>query len=353
VELIDVLTTFPNRYASFSEQTTEMENDGVLHIKRFNTPAHQSGMRDQTAAFYHYARSVWQSIKDKQYDLVFATSSRLATATLGALVARRLGAPLYLDIRDIFTDTLTDLAAGRPLALIIPMLRMVERWTFKNATKVNLVSEGFKYYFQGILPDQVFSFFPNGVDDEFIGQDFHKPKSEDLITILYAGNIGAGQGLHSILPKAASMLGEHYKLVVVGDGGMRQQLVKESRKQGVHNLEIHDPVPRTRLLKMYQETDYLLIHLNDYPAFHKVLPSKLFEYGATGKPILAGVAGFAREFVKQEIIHSALFDPCDAVGMVEAVHNLSPAETDRHDFVSRYSRQSIVARMVDDILSLE
>jgi len=347
---LDVLTTLPNRYASFSEQAPETESRGPLNIMRFTIPVHQSGMKDQSIAFYHYARSVWRSMKGQQYDLVFATSSRLATAALGAGVARHLKAPLYLDIRDIFTDTLADLMAGRPLAMILPLLRAVERRTIASAKRVNLVSEGFRDYFLRIAPGRNFSFYPNGIDDEFIGRDFHKPAKGDQSIILYAGNIGAGQGLHCILPQAASLLGNGYRIKVVGDGGMRRQLEDGIRRLGINNLEVLDPVPRDRLLELYQQADYLFLHLNDYAAFHKVLPSKLFEYGATGKPVLAGVAGFAREFTQREIENSAVFDPCDANGMVQAIQQLPPAECENEGFVERYSRQRIMGRMASDIL---
>ena len=347
---LDVLTTSPNRYASFSEQAPATESSGPLNIERFSIPSHQSGMKDQSIAFYHFARSVWRSIKGQQYDLVFATSSRLATAALGARVASRLGVPLYLDIRDIFTDTLTDLMAGRPLAVILPLLRLVERRTISSAKRINLVSDGFRDYFQKIAPDKHFSFYPNGIDDEFIGRDFHKPAQDGQSVVLYAGNIGAGQGLHCILPQVAALLGHDYQLKVVGDGGMRRHLEDEITRSDVNNLEVLDPVPRDELLGLYRQADYLFLHLNDYKAFHKVLPSKIFEYGATGKPILAGVAGFAREFILRELENSAVFDPCDAKGMVRAIQRLPPLECERGEFVERYRRRSIMGRMADDIL---
>ena len=53
------------------------------------------------------------------------------------------------------------------------------------------------------------------------------------------------------------------------------------------------------LIKKYQEADILFLHLNNYKAFLKVLPSKIFEYSATHKPICAGVSGHSKEFLKK------------------------------------------------------
>ena len=64
---------------------------------------------------------------------------------------------------------------------------------------------------------------------------------------------------------------------------------------------------KQKLIKEYLNADILFLHLNDYEAFQKVLPSKLFEYGAMNKPILAGISGYSKEFVKSEISNCAVF----------------------------------------------
>ncbi len=43
-------------------------------------------------------------------------------------------------------------------------------------------------------------------------------------TILYAGNIGQGQGLEKIIPKALKYYRQSFKFVLVGDGGRRKKL---------------------------------------------------------------------------------------------------------------------------------
>jgi len=106
--------------------------------------------------------------------VVFATSSRLFTAFLGAVIARMKSARLYLDIRDIFTDTMKSLLSPPVSWIVLPIFLLVERFTISKADKVNLVSEGFREYFNNIAPEKEFSFFTNGIDEEFVGVSFHK-----------------------------------------------------------------------------------------------------------------------------------------------------------------------------------
>jgi hypothetical protein len=44
---IDVITTLPNRYRSFSANAPTRETTGVVTVHRLVLPAHQSGMVDQ------------------------------------------------------------------------------------------------------------------------------------------------------------------------------------------------------------------------------------------------------------------------------------------------------------------
>lgn len=105
---IDVVTTLPNRYTGFSANALEEESRQGVTIKRVQLPVHKNGMMDQSRAFLSYATAVKGFVEGREYDVVYASSSRLMTAVLGAWVARKLRVPLYLDIRDIFVDTIKD-----------------------------------------------------------------------------------------------------------------------------------------------------------------------------------------------------------------------------------------------------
>lgn len=350
---IDILTTQPHRYASFKEQAAVTEQRGRISIRRFGIPAHKGGMKDQALSFLSFYRAVGEAVRDRHYDLVFATSSRLMTAFLGARIARRLGAPLYLDIRDIFVDTIGDVLPGMKGRLLAPFFSLVEKHTMRSARRINLVSEGFRDYFQSRYPQVPLGFITNGIDDEFLGIDWSAGRTAVAasapIKVLYAGNIGEGQGLHRILPGLAEACGDRYQFIVVGDGGRKAALAESVA--GLPNVRMADPVNRVGLLKLYGEADVLFLHLNDYPAFAKVLPSKIFEYAATGRPILAGVGGYAARFLTGEVENAGVFAPCQVQEGKAALERLRIGHTDRRAFIDRYARRSVSARLAEDILA--
>ena len=104
--LIEVYTTLPNRYITFDVDAPEYEELNNLKIHRIALPPHQSGMIDQVFSFLKFYREVTRLNYGKKADLVYASSSRLFTAYLGYRIAKKFKTPLYLDIRDLFVDTI-------------------------------------------------------------------------------------------------------------------------------------------------------------------------------------------------------------------------------------------------------
>lgn len=351
---IHVITTRPNRYSSYAAEAPREERSGGVRISRITLPPHKSGMFDQSRSFTAFARDARRLTRGQGYDVVFATSSRLMTAVLGAWVARRANASLYLDIRDIFVDTIGDVLGRRAGWLLQPLFSGIERWAIRRADTVNLVSPGFEEYFRHRYSRTRLKLFTNGIDDEFLtagcSSSASRPNSA-LPTILYAGNLGEGQGLHQILPELAQRMAKTAQFRIIGDGGRRRALEERLHAFGVNNVQLLAPMPREQLMEEYCRADVLFLHLNDYPAFEKVLPSKIFEYAVTGKPIWAGVAGYSRRFIESEIENSAVFPPCDAESAIGAFDRLRLESTPRSQFATKYARTAISDAMARDLLS--
>ena len=353
-DFVHVITTIPNRYGSYSAECQQCEEGENYRIDRLTVPKHTSGMLEQAKVFVSYFKGVKRLVKHERYDLVYASSSRLFTAFLGRLLASKFKCPLYLDIRDIFVDTMKDIFKDKKWIQVpaVWLLGLVERYTFSSATHINLISGGFKDYFSK-YSKPTFSEFPNGIDDIFI-EAGSTPSSVPTkpYYITYAGNIGQGQGLEKIVPEAALKLGKDYVFRIIGDGGTRKLLEQALASKQITNVELCNPVARTELIKYYQESTFLFFHLNDLEAFKKVLPSKMFEYGAFDKPIIAGVAGFAAEFVRTNLSNYILFNPTDVDDMVKKIQQYHIHFERREVFIRAFSRRSINQRMAESILKV-
>lgn len=356
---LHVITTQPSRFvADDAPPKEETLFTGHVKVTRLAVPEGR-GMASQVQAFAAYARKVRKLVKGECYDLVIATSSRLMTAVLGRWVAKRCGARLYQDIRDNFVANLPYVLPYQTGRLLAPFFGVMEKWALRRADCINLVSHGFALYFQPRYPAQRFTWHTNGIDRPFVEavesgvfqQDISAPQDGPL-QVLYAGNLGAGQGIEHILPSLAERLVGRTTFTVIGAGSGREVLCNELKKRGIKNVQVQNPVPREALLKAYRSTDVLLVHLNTLPSLESVLPSKLFEYAATGRPIWAGLAGFPASFVKEEIENAVVFPPGDVAEAVAKLGCLELHCRPRSAFIDKWRRDNIMDDMASEILAL-
>jgi hypothetical protein len=347
---IVVITTQPNRYSTFNAIGNDFEKIGNITIHRIHIPKHKSGFLDQIFSFITYYNKAKSIYKKQNFDLVFASSSRLFTAFLGHIASKYFRVPLYLDIRDIFKDTIKDVVRNPVIKMgVLPIIGYIENITFSNAKHINLISGGFKQYFSK-YQKPTYSFYTNGIDEQFLDVNLSIQNNNEIKKILYAGNIGEGQGLHTIVPIIANELKNNYEFIIVGDGGAKEKLVVELNKYSLSNVDIRTPVKREELLKLYSEADFFFIHLNNYDAFKKVLPSKIFELAAYDKPIIAGVSGYANKFISENISNAILFEAGDYTAFLTLFNKYQYRTEKRLEFLQKFKRSTINYEMAKSIL---
>jgi len=350
--ILDVMTTMPNRYQSFSDEVPAHFDSGSLRLHRFTVPQHTNGFWKQIKSFLSYRKQVLQATKATHYDLVFASSSKLFTAHLAFQIAKKKRLPLYIDLRDLFAENIRELIKwpfiAYPLSWILKIF--FEKPCLKYATHINVNSEGFLKSLDYIKHGRI-SFFPNGIDDLFLNVPPSQTAQSNIKIVCYAGNIGEGQGLDKIIPPLALKLGSGFLFYIIGAGNTKQKLIDALNNLNIQNVKLISPVKRAELMQYYQQAHYLFLHLNDFEAFRKVLPSKLFEYGAMDKPILAGVAGYAKEFIEKHIQSNYfVFEPCDWKSAYHYLVNDHYQVMTRPAFISKFRRETISDQMAKSIL---
>jgi enoyl-CoA hydratase/carnithine racemase len=243
---IEVITTHPSRYASFQQSATDVEKVDNITIRRIRLPTVKSGFLGQSFVFLFYAAQAIRLARKGKYDLVYASSSRLMTGSLGAFISRLQKAAYYLDIRDIFVDTIQHIFPAHYMFVLLPAFEIVERLTISRASKINLVSAGFENYFSKRFSGVQKSFHTNGIDDQFLDPKLNtklaKNKPGNPLVFVYAGNFGDGQSLHTIVPSLAKSLEGSAIFRMIGDGRRRPDL-----DDGILHLTLNDTNRRNAL----------------------------------------------------------------------------------------------------------
>jgi len=350
---IHVITAEPNRYGGVSAQEdfSDLSLGARVTVHRLPVGAWLPVKGAQALSFVRFAWAARRLALGLRPDLVVATTSRLMTGRLGAHIARRLGVPFHLDLRDLFPDSVKHLLSGPLAKAALPVLQRMQARTVLAARTVSVTSPLYARYLQRAFGHGRVLFVPNGVDrlfrDHQFVDRFPKPPHETL-RVLYAGNVGQGQGLHKVLPALAAATRGRCVWRVVGAGGALDALRRELDKAGVDNVELIGPVPRLKLLEQYDWADILFLHVSDSRSTRRVVPSKVFEYVASGKPLLAGIAGFSRRFLDENVSGMQFFPPGDthaAVALLRhpAVNLLRPA------FRSNFNRCRLMTELAEFI----
>ena len=152
---LQAIAAMPNRYQSFRAETPREERDGNVSVRLIPVPSHSSGLADQMLASTVFAARVLPMLIGQRFDVMYATASRLMTAFLGMVAAQVFRGRLYLDIRDLFVDTIGNLFTGLRAAVAVPVFKVIESLTFRRADRINVVSAGFVDARSGRLLDDL------------------------------------------------------------------------------------------------------------------------------------------------------------------------------------------------------
>lgn len=134
-------------------------------------------------------------------------------------------------------------------------------------------------------------------------------------TILYSGNLGLYYDFDTLLSAAERLVGEPFRLVLIGAGGKRQHLADEIRRRRLSNVLMLPYQPFETLNDSLNACDASLVTIA--PGIEGIsFPSKLYSSLAVGKPILAlGEPGSELE----EVVRGADCGEWCRVGDVDAV----------------------------------
>ena len=363
VSNIYIFTSMPNRYSYakkvYAKKFEEIDVKGKkIKIFRSQSIQHRNSFILQIISFIVFVFSCirWSFAIKNSINIIHATSSRFGTALLGFLLSSLLKVKINLDIRDIFSDSLIVLSKRNLfLKIFTNIISKVEKYVFKNSHSITYVSKGF-HNDLNINSKKNTLYIPNGIDKlfiEFSNSNFVKNSNPvEPFKITYAGNIGYAQGLHNTIPKLAKYFDSQLQFDLIGSGNAIALIKQSINKMELNNIKIIEPVNRKQLINFYKNSDILFLQLNSDKAFQKVLPSKIFEYSVFNIPILAGVAGNARDFILKELENSYIFTPNnldEAKFKIEQILG-NYYYINRKSFIKKFNRERLMDNLSDFLI---
>ena len=102
-----------------------------------------------------------------------------------------------------------------------------------------------------------------------------------------------------ILNCVSKIQDEDIHFLFIGDGAFKKRLLRQKESLQLTNVTMLNPISRQEVPDHISITNIALIPLKKTDVFKTVIPSKIFENTAMGKPILLGVEGESKGIIEK------------------------------------------------------
>jgi colanic acid biosynthesis glycosyl transferase WcaI len=277
-------------------------------------------------------------------DVVICVSPPLQLGVTAWMIARTRRAKLIVHLQDIVPDAALStgmMRAGKAVAVS----QRLERFVYARADRITVISEGFR---ENLLAKNVpagkLAVLPNWVDvSRFdaastprVRTALGAPDGETLV--LHTGNMGAKQGLETVIDAAAMLAGEDIVVTLIGDGQSRAELQARATSLGVGRLKflpLQDDLPAT-----LAAADVLVLSQRAQVT-DSAAPSKLLAYMASGKPVVATVNATSEAGLLIEHANCGIVVPPEKPGDLAAALRELHRHPERHAGLGAAGRRHV------------
>lgn len=281
------------------------------------------------------------------YDAVLITIPSIFTLFMSFLLSSKKYN--ILDVRDLAWEYLPE--AG----FVTPVAKKVFRWVaYFSVKKFDLISvtNSYQYnYMQKLSSSAPVVSVPNGVSRAVYDKTSTVSSSNSTSKIVsYVGNIGLGQDLSTLVEVSKKLPDCIFNIVGDGTDFERIKGLIDSRQV---NIKLYGNLSQDEVLDIYSNSDILYAQLA--PSYSGAMPSKLYEYLATGKYIIYGGQGQAVESLS-DFDNLSIVNPCSVDDLTATIHSVFsgkkyniPSEHNKNIIKSFFIRDKIVKNLVEKV----
>ncbi|MEJ5051891.1 glycosyltransferase family 4 protein [Chryseobacterium culicis] len=293
--------------SKFSEDIKVVQVDGieVVYIKEDYDQNMSVSRRLKAFLKFMYKSSVL-GLKQKDIDLVIATSTPLTIGIPALILKWFKNKPFVFEVRDLWPEVPIQMGAIKN-SWTIKTTRLLEKTIYKNASRVIALSPGMQAGVVKYIPKEKTSMIPNMAKmDEFWPRGKNDQLMEklglkkDSFKIVHFGSLGLANGAHSIIESAKLLKNrEDIEFLFVGGGSTENDLVEEVEKNNLKNVKFLGKFPMSDVSEIVNFSDVSVISFLDLPILYTNSPNKLFDSLSAGKPIIVNSAGWTKDIAEK------------------------------------------------------
>jgi glycosyltransferase involved in cell wall biosynthesis len=232
---------------------------------------------------------LWLISNRKDVDIVITSSPPIFTGIAG-LPFRLTRTKTVVDVRDLWIDAATGLGFIEEGGILDRVSRLYQKLVLRTAGAITVTTEelGTRLAEEYGVKNTEVTHVPNGVDVSRFASD----STGSERTLIYTGNVGHAQDLAACIRGLSKTETEDVTLKIVGDGDIRSDLEALTDEMGLSDsVEFTGLVPRDEIPQLLSESAIGLAPLKDESTLEYAVPTKAYEYLASGLPTVATGTG--------------------------------------------------------------
>nr|WP_300005253.1 glycosyltransferase family 4 protein [Tissierella sp.] len=312
-------TIFAASYLHFTEENLIKDDSLYIEDRKsgipfvfINTPGYAGSGKKRVVNMVTYYRNLFKTTKGygkthEKPDIIIASSPHPLTMIAGIKIAKKYNIPCICEIRDFWPEVFFMGDKLKKDSLIGRILLKGENWIYKKADGIIFLKEGDINYLSENAWDKPSGgnvdldkcwYINNGVDIEKFNQQIESEKLDDpdlesdKFNIVYTGAIRPVNNIDNILDTAALLKDQKdIQFLVYGQGNMLDDLKKRVKDEGLSNVKMKGYVDKKNIPYILSKSSVNLLNYSgtQYNWSRGNSSNKLFEYMASGKPIISTV----------------------------------------------------------------
>jgi glycosyltransferase involved in cell wall biosynthesis len=240
-------------------------------------------------------------------DVIIASSVHPLTMVAGIQIAKKMNVPCICEIRDLWPEAIFSFNKAKENSILGKILVTGEHWIYKKADALIFTKEGDTDYIKEKKWDTVQGgdinldkahYINNGVDVEAFNKSINEKviEDEDLesgkFNVVYVGAIRPVNNVGNILDTAKLLKDDkNIQFLIYGDGNQKEMLEKRVADEGLDNVKMKGFVNKQFIPYILSKSSVNILNYShtQYNWARGNSSNKLFEYMASGKPIISTV----------------------------------------------------------------
>jgi len=240
-------------------------------------------------------------------DVIIASSVHPLTMVAGIQIAKKMNVPCICEIRDLWPEAIFSFNKTRENSLLGKILVTGEHWIYRKADALIFTKEGDTDYIKekkwdtlngGDINLDKTHYINNGVDVEsfnrFINEKVigDKDLESGKFNVVYVGAIRPVNNIGNILDSAKILkYDKKIQFLIYGDGNQKEMLEKRVTEEGLDNVKIKGFVNKQFIPYILSKSSLNILNYSHihYNWARGNSSNKLFEYMASGKPVISTV----------------------------------------------------------------